>query len=130
MSEHTTLWTPDTCDCTVAFAWDDAVPATERVHNFVRRERSCAVHAPAFGTARTGANARAAYAAVLEENQRKNLGLGLLQAEHGIDPEQVAWTFDAARNVTFTLPPEHAGQAAAITASLAARFGPGKAKAR
>lgn len=83
---HTNEWSPDTCGCVLTFTWDDAVEATQRTHTCVEVV-PCSAHAhlpSGIGATRSasqphtpGDNATT-WAAVHEENQRKNVALGAL----------------------------------------------------
>ena len=69
------------------------------------------------------------YAAVQEENQRKNLVFGLLQqALPRIDPDNYAWAFDATRTLRVTVVgrPTSLGEKATMQALCDAQFGPGR----
>lgn len=58
-------WSPDTCGCTLQYAWDDQQSEDKRVHVPVRTVVAC----PAHG----GLDRDMHYSAVLHENQSKNL---------------------------------------------------------
>jgi hypothetical protein len=70
MAIKTTRWSPDTCvsrtdACAVEYDWDDAVAESDRTHTLTRVVRRCSRH-----TAVTLPDAL--YAALLDENPRKN----------------------------------------------------------
>ena len=71
-----TVWTPDTCDCQVVYEWDDSVPAEERVHTAKRIEK--------HDVTNPGLSAAQEYAAILENNQRKNKVYGQLLNVQGV----------------------------------------------
>lgn len=59
------VWYPDTCNgCAVVYTWNDSVPAENRAHTVKEIKK----HDPAHSTM----SASDEYAAILEENQRKN----------------------------------------------------------
>ena len=72
------------------------------------------------------------YAAVLEENQRKNRTFGLvLQLLPGIIPEDFIWSFDANRVLQVSIDarvPVTGANRAGMQNALDAHFGPGKVR--
>src|ERR1041384_5092005 len=77
MGAHTNIWSPDTCDCSIEFEFDDAVSANERVHIGKRIIKRCPAHQPEHFT-----DCHDHYNSVLSENQRKNILLGKLIEAH------------------------------------------------
>ncbi len=73
MAIHTTQWSPDTCDCTFEYEWDDTSSENTRVHNFKAVTKECASHAHLKGN-----NKKDMYDSSLEENTRKNGTIGEL----------------------------------------------------
>ena len=88
---HTTLWTPDTCGCSIRYSWDTESSEDERVHDFHSVEKICADHS---GLMKDNTH----YKHVLAENQTKNKVHGAI-LEHiprlkkqGVQPDGT--TFD------------------------------------
>lgn len=67
---QTTKWSPDTCSCILSYTWDDGVPVEQRIQKFNKLENMCPEH--------QGFLPEEIYAAVLEENQTKNIVMNLL----------------------------------------------------
>lgn len=77
MAIKTTRWTPDTCadpPCIVDYTWDDTVPQDSRTHTVSAVVQRCVLHAPI-------ATATAHFAALQDENPRKNKLIALLVAQ-------------------------------------------------
>jgi hypothetical protein len=72
MTLHTTIWSPDTCKCTISYEWDDELSATDRVHTPVAILKDCPEHS-GLG------DAVSFYNALIDENKRKNKALGRLK---------------------------------------------------
>jgi hypothetical protein len=62
---HTTLWSPDTCGCSIRYSWDTETSEDERVHTFHSVEQRCDAHSGL-------ANDKIHYQHILGENQTKN----------------------------------------------------------
>lgn len=66
MTIKITTWSPDTCDCVLAYEWDDSVAENQRTHSLYNVIRRCPDH-QSLGTNQT------VFSTVLEENPRKNV---------------------------------------------------------
>ena len=87
-----TTWTPDTCDCTVTFEWDDSVPAEQRVHTFKRIDKPEKVH--------ENLSPEEQFETIKEENQRKNKAISDIHREHPeIKPEEIKFSYDKDRKL-------------------------------
>ncbi len=85
-----TTWHPDTCGCVVEYAWDRSSKEDERVHHQFSINPCCPQHKH--------------FDDVLAENRRKNEAVTLLtQANPGKTHADVAWEFDADRNLSVRL---------------------------
>ena len=122
---QTTRWTPDTCPvpgCVIEYTWDDTVPQDSRVHSLGTYVRKCALH--------TALSNAVAYAAVLDENPRKNLAFSDLKAVIAtLDEDQYKglWSYNASRVLVINLGAlATAGQKTTIQAAADKRFGAGK----
>jgi len=101
MTMQTTKWKPDTCGCELEYSWDDTVPQDERVHVPTAVKR-CAAHAHL--------DVEGSWTEVMDENQSKNHGIGLLCKEHPeLKPQDIKWKIKADRSVEITLPDEAKG---------------------
>jgi len=81
-----TLWRPDTCGCEMEILWDDEVePRTTTI----TVAKHCPVHPGDEG---------------VEENQRKNRGVGLIEQKSTIRGQDLIFSIDTDRNVILTLP--------------------------
>jgi hypothetical protein len=65
MTIRTTSWSPDTCNCTLEYTWDDAVPEDQRTHTPANIVRRCSAHTPLADT-------NSVFNTIMEENPRKN----------------------------------------------------------
>ena len=66
------------------------------------------------------------YAAVREENQRKNLAFGLAQRISPDKAEAFTWSFDQSRVLHVSIPGLTGAERAAIAAACSAQLGPAK----
>ena len=66
------------------------------------------------------------YAAVSEENQRKNLAFGLAQRISLDKAEAFTWSFDQSRVLHVSIPGLTGPERAALATICNAQFGPGK----
>ena len=90
---NTTRWSPDTCGCILEYTWDTEAPDGQRSHTFKTAVRVCQTHAALGHVA-----GLTHYSAVLDENQRKNLVLGIAQSLlASIAPEDYVWAFGPTR---------------------------------
>lgn len=89
-----TEWRPDTCDCTVEYAWDRDSDQALRVHYPVSVVDK--THAPA--------TMDKLYDVIVAENRLKNRAVGTVAERYGIDAAKVAWSIDSARRITVTAP--------------------------
>lgn len=92
MTTRTTRWLPDHCSCIVEFTWDDSVSETNRVHIYSNHVNRCASH--------SSGTASSAYNACLEENQRKNIALGVALSS---GPSTLYDTVSGARQLKSTI---------------------------
>jgi hypothetical protein len=67
MAIHRTLWTPDTCDCSIEYEWDDAVDAKQRTHTAYKVHKVCEAHQH-----KSISDHHEHYKTILAENQSKN----------------------------------------------------------
>lgn len=103
---QTTRWTTDTCGCVVRYSWDDAVKQENRVHTVAGFDHKCQFHA--------GLDDAAAYAAVTDENPRKNKALAAIADAAAVAADTSlfdgngaflgSWEFDADRKLKVSLP--------------------------
>lgn len=102
-----TRWSPDTCECVIDYAWDDAQDENTRVHTVKEIIRDCGRHG--VSTMLTAGKYRGAlYDTVLAENQLKNRVLPILQEDQAdLDGDSYRWRFDDNRvlHVTNTKDP-------------------------
>ena len=66
------------------------------------------------------------YAAVSEENQRKNLAFGLAQRISLDKAEAFTWRFDQSRVLHISIPGLTGAERAALATTCDTQFGPGK----
>ena len=76
--KHINRWSPDSCGCVIDYSWDDADPPEARAHSFENSVKSCPAHAAHHGKAKH-------WDVVADENQRKNVTLGLAAEAAGVD---------------------------------------------
>lgn len=125
----TTTWSPDTCGCKIEYDWDTEVPQASRKHTLKRFVKRCPAHA-------TGAEADA-YAAVTDENTRKNIlrgailkdfpALALVDRDGNVDfADGFSWAFDDDRKLVVTLPNVPSPTLGNIQALANSIFGAGK----
>lgn len=88
-----TRWHPDTCECIIDYEWDDTTTNENRVHTAKTIVRECAVH--------KGMDKHAHHDTVREENQRKNIAVGLIEEKH--KDAKVRFEFDKDRNVVLMI---------------------------
>ena len=100
-----TRWSPDTCDCIVEYEWDEKIPLEDRTLALSAIKRKCPAHA--------SLSDEAVYAAVSEENPRKNRALGLIAniaLPQGSDDEKAhfgmecLWSFGPDRLLKIEVP--------------------------
>jgi hypothetical protein len=101
-------WSPDTCACVVEQFHDPDAGVGTSLSKFVVK---CPIHAALPDAA--------AWAAVHEENQGKNIAVGLVVSKHGLPLDEIGWGFDAARNVVISVPSLNVAQKAALVTSMA-----------
>ena len=93
MAKHVNRWRPDTCDCVLDYAWDDTDPPQTRNHS-LEALISRGVEAAHL----TILDPRALYAAIVDENTRKNSIPALAkQAKPAFLDSDYTWSFDANR---------------------------------
>lgn len=118
MTINITTWTPDTCGCQIHYAWDDSVPAEERIHSPVE---GVTAHGGTFIPTKRcqhhehHKDTRAHHDAVLEENQRKNkLHAHVMECfpeltridDRGIThlkEDALSWSYDTERALNVTI---------------------------
>jgi hypothetical protein len=88
--KHTTTWRPDTCGCVIDIEWDDG--DAPRVHK-AKRVSPCPDHQ---------GDAEAVFAAVLDENRRKNSVLPIAEAA-GIQVNSLLWWWGPGRVLNVSL---------------------------
>jgi len=90
------LWRPDTCGCAVIESFDpDAAPDTPTLYTY---EHKCEAHAHL--------NDAEAFAAVFDENDRKNFAWNLAVRRLDLTHADVEWAFDDARRVELLIAPK------------------------
>ncbi len=117
---RTQSWTPDTCTqgrfvtaCAIEESYDDSLPARLRVMSLVRFNRTCLHHAPIQ-------DPTLRYAAVKQENQRKNVAIGKICEEVGEIGLECQWEIEpTTRALSITEP---AGLTVLQRTRLAAAF--------
>ncbi len=125
----TTTWSPDTCGCKIEYDWDTEVSQASRTHTLKQFVKRCPAHD-------TGTEA-VAYAAVTDENTRKNRLRGAILADFPalrvVDGDGNAdfadgfsWSFDDQRRLVVTLPNVSGPVLANIRTLADATFGAGK----
>ena len=88
-SKVITTWRPDTCRCELNYSWDRHTSEDERIHT-AESFTPCEAH-------KHHTDKHQHFAAVLEENQRKNQVVNLLAEKHGIKPTEYKFSFTAER---------------------------------
>lgn len=112
-----TRWHPDTCECIVDFEWDDSLPA---VHNIKEVIRACAPHA--------GLSPTQLWAALMDENPRKNYTFGFAEAITPVNADDCEWSFNAKRVLQVTIRGLTGIHKAQLQTKCNQKFGPGKVK--
>ena len=95
-----TLWSPDTCGCSLEYSWDDSVPQELRTHSISKVIKACPIHSH-------HPDKESHYADVLSENQSKNKAVGLLVktiAKLDGGQDEVKWRFDDKRDLILSHP--------------------------
>lgn len=99
MNKHLNEWRPDTCGCVLEFAFDDDEDAETRTHEWESTKKTCPAHIAIIG--------EALFTAVLEENRRKNVALGMIKTLSTIDQsilqDSHTWSFDDSTPRVLTL---------------------------
>src|SRR5678815_2355976 len=135
-----TTWHPDTCDCTIHYAWDTETTEDERVHTPVERDGVASTVdvngrtaiAPKLPTKRCKVHKHLMHHVkhhdtVLEENQRKNISIGhIVESDQTIAHSDVSWHFDEARILHLICPKLNASQRSALQAKTDIKFGQNK----
>lgn len=91
-----TTWRPDTCGCELNYSWDRDSTEDERVHT-AETFKPCEAH-------KHHTDKHQHFAAVLEENQRKNKVVNYLAEKHGVTPHDFAFSFNASRALDISHP--------------------------
>lgn len=114
MTTQITRWSPDTCTCIVEYSWDDTVKQEDRTHTLHRIATRCIDHG--------SLDDDATYAAITEENPRKNLALAAIQslAPTLFDGDQFlgSWSFSANRTLDIKIPSTPLADASTLEAAL------------
>lgn len=125
MVVHVNRWRPDTCSCYLRQSWDDAVPATSRIHRWVETLEPCPEHVGLVG--------QALWDAMKADNDVKNFTLEVaFSIESAIPPDATSyeWEFGPppARVLTVSFPgiTLNAARLNQIQDACDIRFGPGK----
>ena len=129
MTIKTTTWSPDTCGCEIEYDWDTEVPQASRTHTLKQINRRCPAHS-------AGTEA-VEYAAVIDENARKNIlhgrilddfpALTKVDGDGNKDfADGFSWAFDDHRTLVVTLPNVPSPVLVNIQALADATFGAGK----
>lgn len=88
--QHTT-WSPNTCNCTVTYAWDDELE--DSPYTLYSVDHKCASH--------TSLSDEDCWTAVTNENRTKNAVQNTIMDQY---PDlDIGWIFDSERNLIFTL---------------------------
>jgi hypothetical protein len=100
MGIHRTLWSPDTCDCSIEYEWNDSVPSERMVHTVYKVHKVCEAHQH-----KSILDRHDHYKTILEENQRKNVILAQFMddfPEHTeeVEPEIGGGTIQEVDNIT------------------------------
>ena len=117
MALKTTRWRPDTCECVIDFTWDSDQPEASRTHTFSGFERQCALHV-----------GHVDWSSVQEENQRKNVAVGLAATHRGTpgNSDGVAWGFTADRTLQIAVQGMSAGQKGSLQSDADRDVGGGR----
>lgn len=118
MATQYTRWSPDTCGCVLVYRWDDTQPEDARTPVLHTVEARCADHA-ALGE-------EAVWAAVNDENPRKNISLHMIEKVLSRLPDGSRWYFDGARALHLSIPNLTQQQRNSLQTQADIRFGPGK----
>ena len=92
---RTNVWIPDTCRCEIEYTWDDSVPAEQRIH-IPKSVKKCMAH--------DGVDEPTAYGKVKEENDNKNIAVGMMMEqfpEIRNSIEDISFRFSEDRNKIF-----------------------------
>ncbi len=125
----TTTWSPDTCGCRIEYDWDTEVAQDSRTHTLKQFVKRCPAHS-------TGTEV-VAYAAVTDENTRKNIlrgailtdfpALRVVDGDGNADfADGFSWSFDDQRRLVVTLPKVPAQVLVNIQSLADSTFGAGK----
>jgi len=125
MAKHVNEWRPDTCGCVLEFWFDDELPSELVVHSWEATKTTCPEHILITDGATL-------YAAVLEENQRKNIALGMVKTLATVDRDELQrvhqWSFDSSSPRVLTLSFGRlipASEVSGMQAAADLQFGPG-----
>lgn len=127
----TTTWSPDTCGCEIEYDWDTEMPQASRTHTLKQINKRCPAHA-----AGTEADE---YAAVVDENTRKNIlrgaildnfpALAITDGDGNTDfiaGISYDWAFDDQRRLVVALPNVAGPKLTDIQGLADSTFGAGK----
>ena len=116
------IWSFDTCGCIIEYEWDTEQDENSRVHRARTIIKDCGLHGKTK-------DKHEHFDVVLEENQRKNISLGIIQEEDpSVTPDQYEWSFDEKRNLHIKLKRElTADKKARVQEKLDAKHGKDKA---
>ena len=100
MAKHVNEWRPDTCGCVIEFFFDDELEPDVMTQTWESTKNTCPVHVAIT-------DGVTLYAAVLEENQRKNVALGIVKTLATVDRDALqdahSWSFDDSSPRVLTL---------------------------
>lgn len=135
MALHTTLWSPDTCGCSIEYSWDDAVSEDLRIHTLVAIARKGSEHADIIDAT--------LFAVLVDESRRKNKVLdyllqtfaskvGIVDPDSGVlvykDGFEPAWNYSAARILQLPVVGLTGGDKKTLQTQLDLQFAPNKVK--
>lgn len=100
MAKHVNRWRPDTCGCVIEFSFDDEADIETMTHEWEKTIKTCPEH---FSITPGPTQ----YAVILEENQRKNVALGMVGTLATVDRDELqnahSWSFDSSKPRVLTL---------------------------
>lgn len=66
MTIRTNNWDPDTCNCSIKYKYDDAIPVEQRTYEIDIVNKSCSFHSNLLP------NIPVTYSCIMDENRKKN----------------------------------------------------------
>lgn len=117
-----TTWRPDTCQCEITYEWDDTLPEALRTHT-ATEVKLCDAH-------KTAPTPSAAFATLMDENQRKNFAWVEIVSRFAASKEEdFSFSYDANRVLQINMIGTSAlsgAQKTTLQNALNTRFGSGK----